>query len=171
MLTSEVRKTIKAMLNDGHTHQQVFDALAATVDDRRDLARNITLMPSKENLDKAKPLQSVVYAMLFSYLLFGFYTIRFFDTPILNEQHYWLKFAAYAVAMITATLVFMYKNQRIKIVVIFIPVLYMNFLIGVIAPQFTNFIAANLCLLIALIVVQAVYMNRLVKGNYVDSDR
>lgn len=170
MLSSELRKEINTKLNEGLSHQQVFNELINKVDDRYELARNIMLMPSKENFEKAKPLQSLVFLLLAIYIAFGFYTVNFFDAPVINDQNYWLKVIVYAVAMTAAVLFFMYRNQRIKVITIIIPLFYMNFLIEVIAPQFKLFVIADVVLLIALTFAQAIYMHMLVKGNSIESD-
>lgn len=170
MLSREIKTEIQEKIKSGLTHQQVYDELKSSVDEKQELARVIQLIPSNESFMKLKPLQFAVVLALLAYILFGVYTIQFFDAPLVSDKHYWIKFILYVVAMLTAVGVYRFKNQRIKLLVILTPVFYMNFLNQVIAPQFTNFSVANLVLFILLTVLQAIYMHRLVKDIFINAD-
>lgn len=168
MLTRQLKAEIEEKIKSGMKHQLVFNELENHVDDKHELARVIKLIPSKESFIKAKPLQSIVFLMLTLYIGFGYFTVQFFNAPVLSEQHYLIKYILYVVAMLTAAMVYRFKNQRIKFLTIFIPVLYMNFLNQVIAPQFTKFIVVNVVLFFSLTIAQGLYMHWLTKDNFID---
>lgn len=168
MLTRELKAEIEEKIKSGMMHQLVFNELENQVDDKQELARVIKLIPSKESFVKAKPLQSIVFVMLILYIGFGYFTVQFFDAPVLSEQHYLIKYLLYVVAMLTAVLIYRFKNQRIKFLTIFIPVLYMNFLNQIIAPQFTKFMVVNVALFFSLTIAQGVYMYWLTKDNFIN---
>jgi hypothetical protein len=170
MLTRELKAEIEEKIKSGITHQLVFNELENQVDDKQELARVIKLIPSKQSFEKAKPLQSIVFVMLMLYISFGYYTIQFFNAPVLSDKHYFLKYLLYVIAMVTAVLVYRFKNQRIKFLTIFIPVLYMNFLNQIIAPQFTKFTVANVALFFSLTIAQGFYMHWLTKDNFIDAE-
>ena len=170
MLSREAKAEIEAKIKSGITHQLVFNELENQVDDKQELARIIKLIPSMESFEKAKPLQSVVFVMLTLYVGFGYYTVQFFNAPVLLEQHFLIKYFLYVVAMLTAVLIYRFKNQRIKFLTIFIPVLYMNFLNQVIAPQFTKFIVVNVALFFSLTIAQGFYMHWLTKDNSIETE-
>lgn len=165
MFNSELRNAIREKLDDGLTHQQVYEELAVHGDDNRSIKRMLLRMPSKANFDATKVYRKAIQFFAMANVLFGFYFIYNVLNPSKSEPLLmWLQFGLFAAAMIFLFGFVLQKKVLPNFITLVIPIAYFSFLNKIIPEQFTVHEIINVVLFLLLFVTGIVYAFKLKRG-------